>query len=106
MRNLARTKRYCESKPDKIVVATGDTDQLEWIDCITNQNDYDKYYNRCVDMIFPVGMFSRLNKRLKSKKDKETLDIFKQDIFDNNIPVSQTISRYFKTVKESKTKTT
>ena len=54
MRNLARIKWHCESNPDKIVVATGDTDQLECIDCITKQNDYDKHYNKRVDMIFPV----------------------------------------------------
>ncbi|MFM7982405.1 MAG: hypothetical protein ACKPKO_24100, partial [Candidatus Fonsibacter sp.] len=41
-RSLARIKRYCESNPDNIVVATGDTDQLECIECITDQNDYDK----------------------------------------------------------------
>ena len=70
VRNLARIKRYCESNPDKIVVATGDTDQLECIDCITNQNNYDEYSNKCVDMIFPVGMFLKENKRLKNKKDK------------------------------------
>ncbi|MFM7986614.1 MAG: hypothetical protein ACKPKO_45595 [Candidatus Fonsibacter sp.] len=46
VRNLARIKRYCESNPDKIIVATGDTDQLECIDCITNQNDDDEYYNK------------------------------------------------------------
>ncbi|MFM7980794.1 MAG: hypothetical protein ACKPKO_15890, partial [Candidatus Fonsibacter sp.] len=88
---------------DKIVVATGDTDQLEFIDCITKQNDYDEYYNRCVDMIFPVGMFLNENKRLKSNKDKDTLKRFKQDIFDDNIPVSQTIDRYFNTVKDINT---
>ena len=104
VRNLARIKRYCESNPDKIVVATGDTDQLECIDCITNQNNYDEYYNRCVDMIFPVGMFLKENKRLKSKKDKETLKRFKRDIFDESIPVSQTIGRYFKTVEDINTK--
>jgi len=59
-----------------------------------------------VDMIFPVGMFFRENKRLKSKQYKYTLDIFKQDTFDDNIPVSQTISIYFKTVKDIKTNTT
>ncbi|MFM7982707.1 MAG: hypothetical protein ACKPKO_25630, partial [Candidatus Fonsibacter sp.] len=70
VRNLARIKRYCESNPDNIVVATGVTDQLECIDCITKHNDYDEDYNKCVDMIFPVGMILRENKRLKSKEDK------------------------------------
>ena len=46
----------------------------------------------------------RENKRLKSQKDKETLKRFKQDIFDDSTPVSQTIGRYFKTVKEINTK--
>ena len=55
-------------------------------------------------MIFPVGMFLRENKRLKNKKDKETLKRFNQDIFDDSIPVSQTIGRYFKTVKDTYTK--
>ncbi|MFM7988258.1 MAG: hypothetical protein ACKPKO_53990, partial [Candidatus Fonsibacter sp.] len=63
--------------------------------CITNQNNYDEYYNKCVDMIFPVGMFLKENKRLKSKKDKGTLKRFKQDIFDESIPVSQTNLQIF-----------
>ena len=100
VRNLARIKRYCESNPEKIVVATGGTNQLECIDCITNQNDCDKYCNKCVDMTFPVGMLFRENKRLKNKQDEEALKRFKRDIFDHNIPVSQTIGRYFKTVKD------
>ncbi|MFM7981907.1 MAG: hypothetical protein ACKPKO_21565 [Candidatus Fonsibacter sp.] len=93
-----------KANPDKIVVATGDTDQLECIDCITNQNNYDEYDNKCVDMIFPVGMFLKENKRLKSNKDKDTLKRFKRDIFDETIPASQTIGKYFRTVKDINTK--
>ena len=85
-------------------MATGDTDQLDCIDCITNQNNDDEYYNRCVYMIFRVGMFLKENKRLKSKKDKETLKRFKRDIFDESIPVSQTIGKYLRTVKDINTK--
>ena len=96
VRKLARIKRYCEEHPEKIVIATGDTNQLECIDCITNQHDYDTYYNRCVDMIFPDSMYLRENKRLKNKKDKETLKQFKQDIFDESIPTETTIKKYFK----------
>ena len=55
-------------------------------------------------MIFPVGVFLREKNRLKRNIDKETLNIFKQDIFDDNIPVSRTIRKYFKTVKDINTK--
>ena len=48
VRKLARIKRLCDEHPDNIIIATGDTNQLECIDCITNQRDYDEYYNRCV----------------------------------------------------------
>ena len=41
IRKLARVKRYCNEHPDKIVIATGDTSQLESIDCIRNQRNYD-----------------------------------------------------------------
>ncbi|MFM7979272.1 MAG: hypothetical protein ACKPKO_08145 [Candidatus Fonsibacter sp.] len=49
-------------------------------------------------------MFLREHKRLKSKKDTETLKRSKRDIFDDNIRVSQTIGRYFKTVQDISTK--
>ncbi|MFM7981667.1 MAG: hypothetical protein ACKPKO_20350, partial [Candidatus Fonsibacter sp.] len=51
-----------------IVVATGDTDQLECINCITNQNNYDEYYNKCVDMIFPVRMFLKENQEAQEQE--------------------------------------
>jgi hypothetical protein len=103
VRKLARIKRYCDEHPDKIIIATGDTNQLECIDCITNQHDYDEYYNRCVDLIFPDNMYFKENKRLKRKKDKETLRQFKQDIFDETIAVETTIKKYFKMTKELET---
>ncbi len=103
VRKLARIKRYCETNPDKIVIATGDTSQLESIDCITNQHDYDKYYNRCIDLIFPVSMFFRENKRLRDPQDKETLTQFKRDIFDEGIPVETTVRKYFALVKDFST---
>ena len=101
--HLARIKRYCDNNPNNIVVATGGTKQLECIDCTTNQHDYDEYYNRCVDLVFPVSMLFKENKRLKSKRDNETLKCFKWDVFDDNILVSATTKKYFKTTKDIKT---
>ena len=103
VRKLARIKRYCDEHPSKIVIATGDTNQLESIDLITNQHDYDKYYNKCIDLIFPIHMFFKENKRLRTQADKERLRRFKQEIFDESIPTTTTIKKYFKLTRETKT---
>ena len=49
-------------------------------------------------------MFFRESKRLKSQKEQDTFNKFKQDIFDDGIPVSKTINKYFKTVKDLNTR--
>ena len=64
VRKLAKIKRYCDEHPAKIVIATGDTNQLECIDCVTNQRDYDEYYDRCADLNFPDSVCFAENKRL------------------------------------------
>ena len=43
IRMLARIKAYCEANLDKIIIATGDTAQLECIDLISNNIEYDRY---------------------------------------------------------------
>ena len=103
VRKLSRIKHYCESHPEKIVVATGDTSQLKCIEPITNQHDYHEYYNHCVDMIFATNLFFREIKRLKDKESKEKLMCFKRDIFDEDIPKEQTIRKYFPLVRTLKT---
>ena len=100
IRMLARVKAYCEANPDKIIIATGDTAQLECIDLISNNMDYDKYMDHCIDTIFPHNIHLMINKRLKNEEDKITLAQFKKDIFDQRIPVVKTIKKYFKLVDE------
>ena len=80
--NQTKTKKACERIPDNIVIATGGTNQLECIDCITNQNEYDEYYKKCVDLMLPVGMFFRRNKKLKNQTDTDTLNWLNTEIFD------------------------
>ena len=96
IRKLARIKRYCDEHPEKIVLATGDTNQLETIDQLTNQLDYDQYYNHCIDTIFPYRLYFRENKRLKSIEDKLLLTQFKEDNFNPAFPIKITVQRYFR----------
>jgi len=96
IRNLTRIKRYCEDHPEKIIIATGDTNQLETIDVISNHFNYDEYINYCVDSIFVNLMHFKENIRLKDNEDKDILRQYKRDIFDESIPILKTIRKYFK----------
>ena len=90
---LAKIKRYSESNPNKIMLATGDTNQLETIDLVSNQIDYEIYTDHCINTIFPNGVMLHENKRLRTQADKETLRRFKADIFNEDIPTSRTIKK-------------
>ena len=81
VRMLARIKRYSDLHPNKIILATGDTNQLETIDFVSNQLDYETYMDHCIDTIFLNNLTLRENKRLKTQADKDTLKQFKADIF-------------------------
>ncbi len=98
IKNLSRIKRYCDEHPEKIIIATGDTDQLECIDLITNQKNYDEYCNFCINVIFPDSIKLKENKRLKSKEHQKLLKRIKKDIFNESLPVRDIIERYFKMV--------
>jgi hypothetical protein len=97
---LRKIKQYSESNPDKIIIATGDTCQLEPIDKLSNTMSYEKYADHCINSIFPNEIFLFINKRLKSEEDKLMLKQIKLDIFNEDIPMIETISKYFKFTTE------
>ena len=99
IRKLARIKHYADKHPEKIIIATGDTNQLETIDIVSNQLDYDECSNHCINIIFPNMIYLRENKRLKREEDKRKLSLFKEEIFDQSIPIRDTIRKYFKLTK-------
>ena len=98
---LAKIKRYSESNPNKIMLATGDTNQLETIDLVSNQIDYETYTDHCINTIFPNGVMLHESKRLRTQADKETLRRLKADIFNEDIPTSRTIKNIFQVCNRS-----
>jgi hypothetical protein len=66
---LQKIRRYCENNTDKIILATGDMNQLEPIECMGNNINTD-YLDSCIDVIFPYEVYLQENKRLKSEDDK------------------------------------
>ena len=89
--------------PDKIISATGDTDKLETIDLVSDRINYVTYMNHCIDTIFPNNILLKENKRLKTKQDKTTLAMIKRDLFNEDIPIKNTIRKYFRSTKTVRT---
>jgi hypothetical protein len=100
IRMMVRIRSYCLPNPDKIIVATSDTNQLECTDLIANNIDYDAYMTHCIDCIFPYNVSLKENKRSKPKKDRRTLIEFKRDCFDESIPIAEVVNKYFRQMDE------
>ena len=96
IKKFAKIKQYCEAHPDKIVIATGDTKQLEPIEKLSNLIDYDEYADHCVNSIFNYEVYLTIPKRVKSDEDKMKLKQLKDDVFNEAIPLMDTITKYFK----------
>ena len=52
IQKMARIKKYCDANPDKIIIATGDTSQLQPINELSNQFEYAEYADNCINQIF------------------------------------------------------
>ncbi len=83
----------------------GDINQLETIDLISNQFDYETYMDHCINTIFPNNINISENKRLETQADREILRQFKDDIFNEDKAI-QTVRKYFKFADKSKQRTT
>ncbi|MFM7980639.1 MAG: hypothetical protein ACKPKO_15100, partial [Candidatus Fonsibacter sp.] len=77
---LSRIKKYSETNLDKIIIATGDTNQLETVSELSNTISYAEYADHCIDTMFSNSIFLTINKRLTTDEDRETLRQFKLDI--------------------------
>jgi hypothetical protein len=99
--NLTKVFNYCKHNTDKIILATGDVNQLECISEVSNVKDYESYINHCINSIFPFEIFLKENKRLKNPEDKLRLKNIKNDLLETDIPLIELIQKYnLKTTKE------
>ena len=85
---------FCKNNPDKIVVATGDTNQLKNPERVSNVMSFEKYANHCIDLIFENNIMLYECKRLKAEEGRKKLYDIKGMIM-NNEPILNVIEKYF-----------
>ena len=76
IQKLSKIKKFCIENPNKIIIATGDTSQLEPIKEYTNTKNYEENADECINQIFPFEIYLEENKRLESEEDKAKLKQF------------------------------
>ena len=94
--NLRRIRNYVDNNTNKILIATGDTDQLKPIKSYSNTKEYKPYANECVNLFFPFEIYLHINKRLKTQEDRDKLEQMKSYIFNEDIPIDDIINKYSK----------
>ena len=83
-------------------MATGDTKQVETIDLVSDQIDYDVHTDHCINTTFPTGILPHENQRLKTQADKHIRKQLKADILNEAIPIAVTIKKYFEVASDVK----
>jgi len=88
-----RIDHYVKTHPKIKFIFTGDMNQNDPIgDIDEDAIDHDKVVN----YIAPNQITLKINKRLKDPKEQDKLKKIKETIFDTNIPVMDTLRKYFK----------
>ena len=82
--------------PDKTIIGTGDSLQLEAVERLTNTCDQSKYVEGIIKQLFQYNINLYENKRLKTQADKNKLKQLKNDIFNDDIKLTHTLFKYFK----------
>ena len=83
---------FCIDNPDKIVLATGDTNQLKSPEKVSNVFKFEDYANYCIDLIFEKLYEC---KRLKNEGDKVKLKDVKHLSLKTKTPFRNIIDKYF-----------
>eukprot|EP00438_Fugacium_kawagutii_P027024 Skav232522 [mRNA] locus=scaffold1096:1054611:1057742:- [translate_table: standard] len=80
--------------PDKIILATGDTNQLKSPEHISNVVPFEEYANHCINLIFKKNIMLYECKRVKTVEDRQMIKDVKRLIYDG-LPFQTIIDRHF-----------
>ena len=103
---LNRIREFVKQHPDKLIIGAGDVKQLPPIEDLTNTRKPDEYADDCINQIFKYTMMLKICKRLGAKDDpkanenRKILDSMYNDLWINNISITDFVRKYFKTTAD------
>lgn len=92
---LKKIDEFMQKHPEKKYFATGDVGQLQPINWNPN-NIVDKreYLRSCINKLFPNIFVLKINKRLKTDKQRNQLEQLQKDVFDPNKDIMTTLKTF------------
>jgi len=87
---LRKIDRFICQHPDIKFLATGDLNQLDPIGYEGNG----AYYDACINYVFPNQITLKINKRVKTEKQRKTLTKLKRDIFNPKKDIMDIFKKY------------
>eukprot|EP00438_Fugacium_kawagutii_P000596 Skav236168 [mRNA] locus=scaffold298:273670:276849:+ [translate_table: standard] len=97
---LVKIKELVDNNTDKIIIATGDTNQLPSVSEVSNTKDYQTYMDDCINQIFKYFIELKICKRLNTEEDKLKLENMYHDILKTDMPFTEIIEKYFSYTEE------
>lgn len=92
---LKKVDMFIKGHQEIKFMATGDLDQLQPFDLYHNNIvDIPGYIKKCINFMFENQITLKINKRLKTDKQKEKLTELKHDIFNSNIPIIEIFKKH------------
>ena len=91
---LVKIKELVDTNKDKIIIATGDTNQLPSVSEVSNTKDYQTYMDDCINQIFKYYIELKICKRLNTDEDRLKLENMYHDILKTDMPFTEIIEKY------------
>ena len=96
---LKKLDQFIKEHPNIKILASGDILQN---DPIGDIDDDGEDYNDYINQIFPKQITLKINKRLRTKKERKLLIKIKEEIFNKDISLMETLEKYFKVITDMK----
>ena len=97
---------FVKENPDILTLATGDTKQLQGVECITNCQDPATYADNCLNMIFKNNIMLKICKRVGAKdspdgdRNREMINDMYDDCWVHQLPIADMVAKYFETTDD------
>jgi len=92
---LKKIDEFMNKHPEKKYFATGDVGQLQPINWNPNNiKDKREYLKACINEMFPNKFVLKVNKRLKTDKQRKQLEQLQKDVFDPKKNIMATLKSF------------